>query len=232
MKILGLIPARGGSKGIPQKNRKELVGKPLIVYSIESALKSQMIDHLMVSTDDEMIRDISEKAGAIVPFLRPAELASDQSPTIDTVIHTLHFYENKSIHFDAVCLLQPTCPFRTSQEIDEAIQIFKKEDADCLISVKEVPHTYNPHWTFEIKKDSPYLNIATGEKEIISRRQELPKAYYRDGSIYLTKTKVILQNKSLYGEKISWILSSNPRHVNIDTMADWELATQFATEKK
>lgn len=227
MKILGLIPARGGSKGIPRKNIKLLRGKPLIQYSIEAALSCDTIDTLLVSTDDAEIAEVSAKAGAEVPFLRPDELANDSAPTIDTVIHALRFYAAKDINFDAVCLLQPTCPFRTTAHITKAIQIFKKNQPDSLISVREVPHQYNPHWVFEAVEDTAFLRIATGEQQIIPRRQELPKAYHRDGSIYITKSEIILERHSLYGERMAHCTFEDSPHVNIDTMEDWEKALQI-----
>lgn len=232
MKILGLIPARGGSKGVPGKNQKKLVGKPLICYTIAAALASNALEKLIVSTDDESIAQLSKNAGAEVPFLRPKALATDNSPTIDTVIHALRFYEDQNIYFDGICLLQPTCPLRNPQDIFQAIKIFKKKKADSLISVREVPHQYNPHWTFEQKEDSLYLKIATGEKQIIPRRQALPKAYHRDGSIYITRTTVLKALNSLYGEKISWYQSPNPHYVNIDTIDDWEVAEKLIKKIK
>ena len=227
MKILGLIPARGGSKGVPGKNKKLLNGKPLITYSIEAALNAGELSELLVSTDDEEIGGISRKAGAKVPFLRPAALATDVSPTIDTVLHAVAYYEQAGSIFDAVCLLQPTCPLRTSEDITASIAAFVKSGADSLISVKVVPHNYNPHWVFEEKTDSPFLKIATGEQKIISRRQELPKAYHRDGSIYIVRTDVLKKTRTLYGEKIAWYESKNPQHVNIDTLEDWAEAERM-----
>ena len=222
MKILGLIPARGGSKGVPHKNQRLLAGRPLIAYTISAALASSSIHTLAVSTDSESIAKVSLESGATIPFLRPAKLATDTSPTIDTVLHALTFYEQEGQFFDAVCLLQPTCPLRSTKDIQEAIEAFEKCDADSLISVKEVPHTYNPHWVFKQKKGTPFLEIATGEKQIISRRQDLPKAYCRDGSIYITRTSVLKKTGSLYGEKIAHYKSTNPHQVNIDTLEDWE----------
>ena len=227
MKILGLIPARGGSKGIPQKNVRKLAGKELIRYSIETALTCAAIDRLIVSTDDPHIAEISRKAGAAIPFLRPAELATDQSPTIDTVIHAVNFFRNQDQHFDAVCLLQATCPFRTAADIEGAIATFVQRGADSLISVREVPHQYNPHWLFEPTEDPAFLKIATGEADIISRRQDLPQAFHRDGSIYLTQTDVLLEQRSLFGQKIAYWISENPAHVNIDTQEDWEKAERW-----
>lgn len=225
MTILGLIPARGGSKGVPRKNIRLLGDKPLIAYTIEAGLSSAEMDELVVSTDSVEIAQTSEKAGARVPFLRPPALATDKSPSIDTVIHAVEFYAAQGRHFDAVCLLQPTCPFRTAQDISAAIKTFRSKNADSLISVREVPHEFNPHWTFETE-ESGFLKIATGEKQIIPRRQELPKAYHRDGSIYIVKTNILLSQRSLYGEKIAFHISENPVHINIDTLEDWAKAEQ------
>jgi len=224
LKILGLIPARGGSKGVPRKNIKILGDKPLIQYSIDAAKAAQDIDLVMVSTDDGEIAAISREGGAAVPELRPKHLASDRSPTIDTVIYTLNYYEKQGRHFDAVCLLQPTAPFRTVEDIDKAIATLKRQKTDSLISVLPVPHEYNPHWTFEVDEMQNCLKIATGEDYIIPRRQELPTAYHRNGAIYLTKASVILNQRSLYGESIGYYIMSAENHVNIDTLEDWKKA--------
>lgn len=231
MKILGLIPARAESKGVPEKNIKLLGGKPLLVYSIEAGLSCETLTELVVSTDSEEFAEISRKHGASVPFLRPKALATDNSPSIDTVIHAVDFFRRKGKEFAAVCLLQPTVPFRTVNDIFLAIKTFKESNADSLISVREVPHEFNPHWVFEVHKEG-VLKVATGEKEIIPRRQELPKAYHRDGSIYLVKTEVLLKKRSLYGDKIAYHLSENPIHVNIDTMQDWKRAEELVNSIK
>ena len=223
MKILGLIPARGGSKGVPRKNVKPLGGQPLIAYSIQSGLQAKGLSMVMVSTDDEEIAEVAKTHGAEVPFLRPPALAADKSPTLDAVVHCLETLAQQGHHFDAVCLLQPTTPFRTDGFVDDCIDHFINSGCDALVSVLEVPKTYNPHWTFEANEDD-HLKIATGETEIITRRQELPPAYFRDGSIYLTKTKVILNMRSLYGRSLTYKVSDESRYVNIDTLADWEKA--------
>ncbi|RME93225.1 MAG: acylneuraminate cytidylyltransferase family protein [Bacteroidetes bacterium] len=224
MRILGLIPARGGSKGIPGKNSKMLAGKPLIAYTIEAALRCSSLARVMVSTDDEGLAAISRSYGAAVPFLRPAALATDSSPTIDTVVHTLRYYQEIGEAYEAVCLLQPTTPFRTAQDIERAIQHFQEAKTDSLVSVREVPHAYNPHWVFLADSDTKTLRIATGDAQIITRRQELPKAYYRDGAIYLTKAKVVLEQASLYGRSIAYVVSESPHAVNLDTPEDWAKA--------
>jgi CMP-N,N'-diacetyllegionaminic acid synthase len=226
MRILGIIPARGGSIGVPGKNIKLLNGKPLLQYTSEIALESQYLTDVILSSDDTQIITVAKSLGIQVPFLRPEEFAQDTTPTIDVIIHALQWYENQSVFFDAVCLLQVTSPFRTVDFLDKAIEKFIASGCDSLVSVQKVPHEYNPHWTFEVNTEGN-LKIATGEEKIISRRQELPEAYHRDGSIYIMKTEVLLQQHSLYGKSISFIESSPEFYVNIDTLTDWEKAEQM-----
>jgi CMP-N,N'-diacetyllegionaminic acid synthase len=227
MRILGIIPARGGSKGVPGKNIKLLNGKPLLQYTAEIALESQFLTAVILSSDDKQIITVAKSLGIQVPFLRPEELAQDTTPTIDVIIHALQWYENQAVFFDAVCLLQVTSPFRTVEFLDKAIEKFIASGCDSLVSVQKVPHEYNPHWTFEVNPEGN-LKIATGEEKIISRRQELPETYHRDGSIYIVKTEVLLQQHSLYGKSISFIESRPEFYANIDTLADWEKAEEIS----
>lgn len=227
MNILAVIPARGGSKGVPRKNKKLLNGKPLIQYSIDAALQSNYITEVVVTTDDEEIMAIAKSLGANVPFLRPKHLAEDTTPTLPVIQHVISYFEAEGKRFDAICLLQPTSPFRPKGFLDKALETFIEKQTDALISVLEVPHQYNPHWTFEPNKNG-ILEIATGEKNIIPRRQELPKAYHRDGSIYITKTNIIQQENSLYGNSLAYIVSDSTYYVNIDTQDDWEQAEILA----
>ena len=219
MKILAIIPARSGSKGVPGKNSKLLGGKPLIAYSIEQAKASKVFTKIMVSTDDLAIAKIATQFGAEVPFIRPSALATDTASSIAVVQHAIDFLESKNEFFDAICLLQPTAPFREKGFINKAISIFSASDFDALVSVLPVPHEYNPHWVFETDTKG-LLQIATGEKEIIKRRQELPKAYFRDGALYLTKIATI-KSGSFYGEKLGFLENNPNLYVNIDTMDDW-----------
>jgi CMP-N-acetylneuraminic acid synthetase len=230
MRILALIPARGGSKGVPGKNIKLLNGKPLIAYTSEIALQSNYLSEVSISTEDEQIIETAKSLGIKVPFLRPLELAQDHTPTIDVVIQALEWYEKQNSYFDAVCLLQVTSPFRTLEFLDKAIEKFILSDCDSLVSVQRVPQEFNPHWAFEVNADGN-LKIATGETEITSRRQELPMAFHRDGCIYITKTEVILKQKSLYGKSIAYIESDADFYVNIDTMEDWEKAEEMIQKK-
>ncbi|WP_158727926.1 MULTISPECIES: cytidylyltransferase domain-containing protein [unclassified Flavobacterium] len=226
MRILAIIPARGGSKGVPFKNIKILNGKPLLAYTSEIALQSTYLTDVILSSDDFQIIEVAKQLGIQVPFIRPEELAQDTTPTIDVIIHALEWYDKQDISFDAVCVLQVTSPFRTVALLDDAIQKFIASNCDSLVSVQKVPHEYNPHWTFEVNSKGN-LKITTGEEKIIGRRQELPIAYHRDGSIYITKTEVLLHEHSLYGKKITFIEFPPEFYINIDTLQDWEKAEKM-----
>jgi N-acylneuraminate cytidylyltransferase len=231
MKILGLIPARGGSKGIPNKNRKILEGKPLLQYTVEAALGSKLLSKVVFSSENIKLINLAKSLKVEVPFVRPLNLSQDDSGTFEVVKHAIITLAENGEQFDAVCILQVTNPFRTSEFIDEAIIKFINFGSDTLLSVLKVPHEYNPHWVFK-PFNNQSLELVTGEKEIIKRRQDLPTAYYRDGSIYITKTDVILNKNSLYGETIGFIESNLERHVNIDTFNDWEKAIEIAKKLK
>lgn len=226
MKVLGLIPARGGSKGIPGKNKKLLGGHPLLHYTVQAGLQSTKLETLIFSSEDVELMTLASALGVSVPFQRPQSLAEDTSGSLGVVQHALQFMQSQGKHYDAVCLLQVTNPFRTAQLIDDAVTAFAKANTDSLVSVLKVPHEYNPHWVFEATGEGK-LRIATGEKEIIKRRQDLPDAYIRDGAIYITKSEVLLEQNSLYGSSISYIESDPAWHVNIDTMADWNKAEEL-----
>lgn len=218
MRILGVIPARGGSKGVPRKNIKLLGGIPLINYTIQSAKESKLLSACIVSTDDQEIAETCRIAGAEVPFIRPAYLAEDTTPTLPVLKHALEFMIKKGVHIDAICILQVTTPFRPTGMIDACIQKFEDCNADTLISVKKVPDHFNPHWVFEYEDD--FFKISTGEKSIIPRRQQLPDTFYRDGMIYLIKAEQILSGNTIFGEMVTGFLSKG-ENINIDTLDDW-----------
>ncbi|NAS29828.1 NTP transferase domain-containing protein [Flavobacteriaceae bacterium R38] len=226
MRILGIIPARGGSKGIPNKNLKLLNDKPLLQYTIEAANKAKYLDELILSSEDENIISIAKELGVKVPFIRPPHLATDTAGSLEVVQHAIHFYQQKKETYDAICLLQATVPFRTSADIDRALEMFIKKKPDALISVEKIPHQYNPHWAFKADNENN-LVIATGDEKIIKRRQELPEAYVRDGAIYITRTEVIMDQNSFLGNKTAYIELNNPNSINIDTPEDWERAEEI-----
>lgn len=231
MRILGLIPARGGSKGVECKNKKLLGRKPLIQYSIETALQVEALSKIVVSTDDDEIAEIAQALGADVPGLRPAELATDRSPTIDTMVYVLRQLHELGHIFDAICLLQPTCPFRSSVDILNAIAIFDREDCDSVISVSCIPKKYSPYWAFE-ERQNGLLSSILDQNKIIPRRQDLPTTYYRNGVIYLTKVSTVLDDHSIFGEKIGYYVMPSEDSINIDTIQDWVEAERHLNEKR
>lgn len=226
MRILGLIPARGGSKGVARKNVRPLWGRPLIAWTIEAARGARLLTRTIVSTDDQEIAAIARAAGAEVPFERPAALAADDTPTLPVVLHALEMVEKSDQPFDAVCLLQPTNPLRTAQLIDDCIRRFISSDADSLVSVLPVPPKYNPHWVYFSDLDGS-LRLSTGAELPISRRQDLPPAFHREGSIYLTRRRVLVELHSLYGARTIGYPVDPESSLNIDTPADWERAEQL-----
>lgn len=223
-KILGIIPVRKGSKGIPGKNKKLLGGKPLVEHTFNSAIHSNLLFKTILSTDDEDIIKLAESYSQIeVPFVRPEHLASDSATSIDVVRHVLN---SISFDVDAICLLQATYPFRPNGFIDACIKKFREKKADALISVLPVPHHLNPHWVFE--DDKGYLKISTGDEEMITRRQELPPAYYRDGAVYIATTQNI-NNRGFYSPNMTYMISDEKNYVNIDTPEDWKKAEALHT---
>lgn len=220
MRVLGLIPARGGSKGIARKNIRLLCGKPLLQYTADAALAARHLAKLILSTEDEEIADVGRRCGLEVPFLRPAELAEDITPTLPVVVHAVRWMEEHGERFDAVCLLQPTNPLRRSDDIDECIELMGRTDADTVLTVLPVPHEYNPHWVYFLGGDGA-LHLSTGEGDPISRRQALPPAFHREGSVYVARRQVVMENNSLYGRRVVGYHIDSSRSVNIDGPQDW-----------
>ncbi len=220
MKVLGLIPARGGSKGVPRKNIRLLNGKPLLTYTAESALQAKTLARVILSTEDAEIAETGRNCGLDVPFLRPSELAQDSTPSLAVVRHALLTLKENGEDFDAVCLLQPTNPLRRAADIDACVELFIDNRADCVISVLPVPHEYNPKWVFW-KNVGGKMSLSTGDAEIIPRRQDLPPAFHRDGSVYVTRSEIVIDRESLYGENVLGYEMSPQFSANIDTEEDW-----------
>lgn len=219
-KILAIIPSRGGSKGIPRKNIKELNGKPLIEYTINTAKKSKYIDKLIVSTEDKEIAEISEKFGADIPFLRPAELALDDTPGIDPIIHSINWFNEKGTSFDYVICIQCTSPFRKTEQIDEAIEILERENSDSIVSVCE--SEVNPNWMKKVENGE--MKDYLSNIPFYARRQDMPKVYRLNGAIYIAKTEFLLNNKNWYNEKTLAYLMDRLSSVDIDDMLDFKFA--------
>lgn len=226
-KILAVIPARGGSKGIPGKNIKNLNDKPLIAYTIEEGKKSSCIDKLIVSTEDEEIADISRKFGAEVPFLRPAELSKDNTPGIDPILHAVNWFKDKDCNFDYIMCLQCTSPFRKYFQIDEAVEMLIEQDADSIVSVCESETT--PYWMKKIE-DGKLKDFLDGNI-FYTRRQDTPKVYRLNGAIYLAKTKILMDIKNWYTENTLPYIMDEMSSIDIDNIMDFKFADLLMREK-
>jgi len=228
-KIIGLITARGGSKGIPRKNIRSLASKPLIAWSIEAAMQNKDLDRVIVSTDDQEIALVARNLGAEVPFIRPVFLAQDDSPHIDVVIHALEWLkENQGYVPDYVMLLQPTSPFRTSKDISAAIEIAQRSDVDSVISVCKSPaHPY------KIRKISSQglLSDFVEKPNGYLRRQDLPVAYFENGAIYLVKRDIVINKRTLYPENTYPYIMKSKYSLDIDTLWDFHLAEIIFRDK-
>jgi len=220
--VLGIVPARGGSKGIKRKNIRLLDGKPLIAYTANAARQSAGLSRVLLSTDDPEIAEIGKSVGIDVPFLRPAELALDSVPMIEVVLHAIRWAQSRGDHYDAICLLQPTSPLRSANTIDRCIARLWKGDVDCVVSVRPVPAEYNPHWVYFETPDG-LLQPSMADGEPIPARQLLPPAYHRDGSVFTAKTRSVLAHGSLYGTKTVGVLSPEEEAFDLDTEDQWEL---------
>ena len=220
MNILGLIPARSGSKGIPGKNMKLLKGKPIIWYTIEAALASKYIHRTVVSTDSEEIANIAREAKAEIPFIRPANLAQDDTPMNEVLIHAIQEMERINWPPDVLVLLQPTSPFRTTNHLDIAIEKFLESSASCLISVRKVRD--NPYWIKTL--DEGYLCPFLENEKSFHTRQSLPLFYYPNGAIYIWKTNTLLNStQQLPVETIPYEMDVYSS-LDLDEEIDWLFA--------
>lgn len=220
MRVLGVVTARGGSRGVPRKNIVPLGGRPLLEWTARAALASRL-DRVVLSTDDPAIAELGRAVGLEVPFLRPAELATDDAASIDVVLHALDAIEPDGAPFDAVMLLQPTTPLRTSDDIDEAIRMLQGSDADSVISVADVGghHPARMKWLDGDRLiDPPFCEEVENQP-----RQQLRRTLIRNGAVYLTRTDV-LRRRTFKGEHSLAQIMPDERSVNIDTPIDLALA--------
>ena len=227
MRILALITARGGSKRLPGKNIRPLGGKPLIVWSIDVAKDSLGICDILVSTDDSAIAAVCEKAGAYVPWLRPAELAIDTASSVDVALHALDWYEAEKGAVDGLLLLQPTSPFRTQATVQRGIELFDQHDCQSVLGVS--PTHAHPMWTLKMEGD--YLVPFMVENGVPTLSQDLPSAYVVNGSFYLITPAELRACRSFVGAKTIPLLIESPQEaVDIDTAWDWEIAEFIAAD--
>lgn len=226
--MLAIIPARGGSKGLPGKNIKLMNGKPLIVYTFEAAKNSKFIDRIILSTDDDEIAGVAKQFDIEVPFMRPSHLATDDALAIDNYLYTierLNSEQNNNIL--EFCVLQPTSPLRIADDIDNSIELFYKENADSVISIYENPHP--PIWSKKIDsqgKLSSYFDLTSENKN----RQELVNAYLPNGAIFVFKYSLLKEKRTYYSEHTFGYIMPNNRSIDIDNKLDFEFA-EFLLKK-
>lgn len=228
MKILALIPARGGSKRLPGKNIRLLGGKPLIVWSIDVAKDVPEICDILVSTDDPAIAAVCKEAGALVPWLRPAELATDTASSIDVALHALDWYEAEKGVVEGLLLLQPTSPFRTRETVRRGIELFGANGQQSVLGVSPC-HTH-PMWT--LKMDGDYLVPFMSDHGLGTRSQDLPAAYVVNGSFYLSSPAELRASWSFVRAKTIPLLIESPQEaLDIDTSLDWIVANSILDQK-
>jgi len=224
--MMGLITARGGSRGLPGKNILSFCGKPLIAYTIEAALQSGCFKTVMVSTDSREIADVCLKCGAEVPFLRPAHLAADDAKSRDVVLHALDFMEQKS-PVESVCLLQPTSPLRSAEDIRQAVSVFRRNSADSVISVTEYSHPIQ--WAVSVSEDGK-ISEPSGLKP--SRRQDQSVCYHPNGAIYIFNAEFIRRSEGYIGKNTYALIMPPERSVDIDIPFDFMLAEFLFTRMR
>ncbi len=225
--ILVIIPARGGSKGIPGKNIKELNGKPLIYYSIDAARSITKDENICMTSDDDNIIACVESYGLKVPFKRPVELSTDYIGSNDVILHALNFYENQFIYPKIVLLLQPTSPFRKKELIEEAISMYD-DSLDMVVSVKET--SSNPYFNCFEENYRGYLKICKGMGQY-NRRQDAPKVYEFNGSMYIINPKSLKEKGMKNFTKTRKYVMDNLFSVDLDTMFDWYLAEMLISRR-
>ena len=223
--FLAIIPARGGSKGLPRKNIRDIGGKPLIAWTIEAAKASKYLDRVVVSTEDDEIAAVAKKYGGEVPFMRPASLAADDSPGIEATLHAMDHLPP----YDFVVTLQPTSPLRTAADIDGAIGLCLDNGADSCVSVTEPEHS--PYWMYRLDGQNFMIPLLTIPAEQYYRRQSLPKTYRLNGAVYVTAAGSIRQKQAAVGDKTLAYIMPQDRSVDIDSELDLAMAELLLKNK-
>jgi CMP-N-acetylneuraminic acid synthetase len=226
--VLAVIPARGGSKGIPNKNLSMLCGRPLLAYTADAALRSRRVTRAIVSTDSDAIADAARRLGLDVPFMRPSELATDAAAMLPVVQHALRTMRDTGFRPDAVALLQPTSPLRQSEHIDAAIALLEQSGADSVVSVVEVPHHFNPRSVMALEGDRlrPFLDGPSA-----TRRQDKPRVFARNGPAVLVTRASTIDRGSLYGEDCRPFVMGAEESIDVDSPWDLQVA-EWALERR
>jgi CMP-N,N'-diacetyllegionaminic acid synthase len=228
MKILAVIPARGGSKRVPGKNVRKLGNKPLINWTIESALNTPELSAIVVSTDDPQIAEIAKSAGAIVPWLRPIKLATDESKSVNVAIHALDWFEMEYGKVDGILLLQPTSPFRTCETIQKAIRLFKNHKGSSIIGVSPVQN----HYLYTLEKYGEFLVQYRQQRFLRKKTHDKSQIYALNGSIYLVSPQELRSSNSFLGSYLLPVIVESPiEALDIDTEDDFKIAEIFLSHR-
>jgi len=226
--IVAVIPARGGSKGIPRKNLTTILGKPLIAYTVEAALRAQTLDRILVSTDDEHIRAVSQGYGAEAPFLRPPHLATDTASGISVLQHAIMYLaEQEDYLADIVVCLQPTSPLRSAEDIDAGVRLCIDAGADSVVSLCQAKH--HPYWMKKIV-DGRVSPLMSKNETHYTRRQDLPSVYQLNGALYVTRTNVLIDENRVLGKYTAPYIMPPERSIDIDTPDDLKFAAVLLKE--
>lgn len=221
-RILAIIPARGGSKGVPRKNVRPVNGQPLIAYTFQTVKQAKPITRCILSTDDTEIADLARVHGIDVPFMRPPELATDEASTLDVVLHAVAEVERAEEQaYDVVLLLQPTAPLRSVEDMVQALALLEHTGADSVISFYQIEHGHPYYmYTLDDGKPQPIMKIPTH----VTRRQDFPAVYVRNGAIYATKRDVLVEQRTFYGAHTQAYVMPYERSINIDSEFDLAIA--------
>jgi CMP-N,N'-diacetyllegionaminic acid synthase len=228
--VVGIIPARAGSKGLPGKHLLPLAGRPLIAWTFDAACASRSLSRVIVSTNDPAVADAARAAGIDVPFDRPAALATDDTPMLDVLIHAVERIEAAGDRPDALVLLQPTSPLRTAAHIDAAVRMLQRSDADAVVTVVPVPHRFNPASVMRLENEKLIPNVGDGS---VTRRQDKPPVYARNGpAVLAVRRDVIYLRRSLYGRNTQALVMAEHESIDIDTAWDFELAALLLARRQ
>jgi CMP-N,N'-diacetyllegionaminic acid synthase len=223
VKVLGLVPARAGSKGVPGKNIRPLAGRTLLEYTARAAEQSGMIERLVLSTDSPEIADAGRRAGLEVPFLRPASLAADDTPMLPVIRHALDALATGGWVPDAIVLLQPTSPLRRAEHIRDAVEMLHRTGADSVVSVLELPRHLSPDYVLRIDDGvlRPFMDDGYNR---VTRRQDARPAYSRDGTVYAFRRSTLDRFGNIYGDNCRPLVVDPSQSLSIDSQADWDAA--------
>jgi len=232
MSILCIICARGGSKGVPNKNIREILGKPLIAYTIEQARNNKQIDRVVISTDSKEIVNISKQYGAEAPFLRPAELATDHAPKLPVIQHAVKYYiEELGLKPDYVVDLDPTSPLRTDEDINRCINLITNDSA-CDSVITGYRSNKNPYFNMIEINNQGYAELSKKARGQISRRQDAPVVYAMNASVYVWKTNILLNQEVINSGKVKIVEMPEGRSIDIDSEIDFKLVELLMQESR